>query len=147
LLNSGFVAGASSAGPARISGNCALPLELTSAGAALLRKMSQLVDCTLRNQPAMLLQPVWRARQRELWYGDVLVKCMRRASPNQELVLAAFEEEGWPPRIDDPLPRDYQQVPAIRLHNTINRLNSHMQAAAIRFGGDGTASGICWRPL
>jgi hypothetical protein len=120
-------------------------IELTDAGAALLRRTSQFVDSTLGITPsASLLLPSWRAGKRELWYGDVLVKRMRRAAPNQQLVLAAFEEEGWPARIDDPLPRDYEHVPAIRLHNTVNRLNSHMQTAAIRFGGDGTASGICW---
>ena len=36
--------------------------------------------------------------------GDRVVKQFRVPAGNQELILAAFEEMGWPPHIDDPLP-------------------------------------------
>src|SRR5262249_44432444 len=48
-------------------------------------------------------RPKWDADRRELWYGAVLCKRYRRPAPNQEKILAAFEEDGWPGRIDDPL--------------------------------------------
>ena len=48
-------------------------------------------------------RPRWIAEARELWLGDRLVKRFRRSATAQEIVLAAFEEEGWPRHIDDPL--------------------------------------------
>jgi hypothetical protein len=33
-----------------------------------------------------------------------VVKEFKLPAPNQETILTAFQEEGWPPRIDDPLP-------------------------------------------
>ena len=43
-------------------------------------------------------------RATEVRYRDEIVKRYRVPAPNQELILAAFEEEGWPQLIDDPLP-------------------------------------------
>src|SRR5947207_475841 len=36
---------------------------------------------------------------------ELLVKHFRRPAPNQYLILDVFQEENWPERIDDPLPR------------------------------------------
>ena len=66
-------------------------------------------------------------------------------SPNQEAVLAAFEEEGWPHRIDDPLRFQVELGPKYRLHYTIRRLNRSQQQRLIRFFGDGTGVGVCWQ--
>ena len=63
---------------------------------------------------------------------------------NQETVLAAFEEEGWPRRIDDPLPPRGALVPKYRLHFTIQCLNQGQLSQLIRFFGDGTGEGVCW---
>ena len=42
--------------------------------------------------------------RRELRFGDrTLKKYPAQRAPNQTAILAAFEEEGWPSRIDDPL--------------------------------------------
>src|SRR5262245_54360552 len=49
-------------------------------------------------------RPRWIVRRRELHCGVLLVKRFVAPAPNQELVLSAFEEEGWPGRLDDPLP-------------------------------------------
>ena len=48
--------------------------------------------------------PRWDPVTRELWFDGVLVKRFRQKSPNQTLVLAVFQEDGWPPTIDDPIP-------------------------------------------
>jgi len=48
--------------------------------------------------------PYWDAAQRELKIGDTVVKKFRVPAPIQEQILAAFEEENWTFRIDDPLP-------------------------------------------
>jgi hypothetical protein len=49
-------------------------------------------------------QPAWDPARRELRWGDRLVKRFAVPALLQEVILAAFEEDGWPPRIDDPLP-------------------------------------------
>jgi hypothetical protein len=74
----------------------------------------------------------------------MLVKQFRLPALNQELILAAFEEEAWPPHIDDPLPNALGQDPKQRLHDTIKRLNRHQVNRLIRFRSDGTGSGIIW---
>jgi hypothetical protein len=76
--------------------------------------------------------------------GRQIVKQYRLPSPNQESVLSAFEEEGWPQRIDDPLRHKDEQDPKYRLKFTIHRLNDHQRRRLIRFSGDGTAEGVCW---
>ena len=63
---------------------------------------------------------------------------------NQEAILAAFEEESWPPRIDDPLSPVGNQDPKRRLHDTINSLNRHQKLSVIRFLGDGSGQGVRW---
>jgi hypothetical protein len=76
--------------------------------------------------------------------GSRVVKEYRVPCPNQEAVLAAFEEEGWPHRIDDPLSPQGEIEPKSRLHDTIKRLNRHHKEPLIRFQGDGTGEGVCW---
>ncbi|MCA9067957.1 MAG: hypothetical protein KDA84_03490, partial [Planctomycetaceae bacterium] len=65
---------------------------------------------------------------------------------NQETVLTAFEEEGWPARIDDPLPPHGNVNPRRRLHDTIKHLNKSQHIHLILFRGDGTGKGVIWEP-
>jgi hypothetical protein len=90
------------------------------------------------------LAPRWDEQACQLWWGKDLIKKFRRPAINQELVLAALEEEGWPPRIDDPLPPTDNIDPKVRLHDTIKALNRHHLHRIIRFVGDGRARGIQW---
>jgi hypothetical protein len=76
--------------------------------------------------------------------GVEIVKEFKLPSPNQETVLMAFEEEGWPPRIDDPLSPLPQLDPRRRLHDTIKALNRKQKQDLIRFMGDGSGEGIRW---
>lgn len=99
---------------------------------------------TLGNgQPASTV-PHWDECRRELRIGDLVIKQFKRPAGNQELILAAFEEEGWPPRIDDPLPPSNGIDPKQRLHDTIQRLNQHQLQSRIRFRGDGMGRGVRW---
>ena len=93
-----------------------------------------------RNTPL----PSWHRDRRELRLGHVVVKQFKVPAPNQETILAAFDEEGWPFRIDDPLPPQADQDSKRRLHDTINKLNRHQKQPLIHFRGDGTGRGICW---
>jgi hypothetical protein len=69
--------------------------------------------------------PRWDAQSRQLWVGPRLVKSFRQPAPAQETILAAFQEEGWPFSIDDPLPPKRGVDSRERLHDTIKRLNQH----------------------
>ena len=89
-------------------------------------------------------RPRYDAAQRELSLGDRLVKryCVR--AENQVLILKAFEEEGWPPRIDDPLPPHPDMDGHERLKAAIKRLNKSQIERLIKFSGDGTGKAILW---
>jgi hypothetical protein len=88
--------------------------------------------------------PLWNPTTRTLSIGDRVVKQFRVPAHNQEAILAAFQEEGWPNRIDDPLPYSAGVKAKYRLHFTIGRLNGDSRQSLIRFFGDGTGEGICW---
>jgi hypothetical protein len=77
----------------------------------------------------------------QLWSAKLLIKEFRPPAVNQELVLAAFEEEGWPSRIDDPLPSTSNIDPRGRLHDTIKALNRHHLHQILRICGDGKGRG------
>lgn len=91
-----------------------------------------------------VLHPKWDDQRRQLRVAAEVVKEFKLPSPNQETVLMAFEEEGWPPRIDDPLPPLAQLDPRRRLHDTIKALNRKQKSALLRFMGDGSGEGIRW---
>jgi hypothetical protein len=95
-------------------------------------------------QDASASLPQWDAEHRALRVGEWVVKEYRVPCRNQEAVLAAFQEEGWPHRIHDPLPPHGDIEPKCRLHDTIKRLNRHHKDRLIRFRGDGTGEGVCW---
>jgi hypothetical protein len=101
------------------------------------------VDRTARAAP----RPHWDAQLRRLLLDAHVVKRFRLPAPNQEIILAAFEEEGWPERIDDPLPPCGDQEPKCRLHDTIKCLNRHQVAHLLQFMGDGTGQGVLWEPV
>jgi hypothetical protein len=91
--------------------------------------------------------PRWDADCHELRWAAKLVKRFREPALNQELILAAFEEEGWPPHMDDPLPNNSNYDSKQRLHDTIKRLNRHQINRLIQFRGDGSGCGIIWESL
>lgn len=95
-------------------------------------------------RPDSEMRPYWDSVRRELRVGGTVVKRFRQPSPLQELVLTVFQEEGWPQRIADPLPRRAEQLPKRRLHDTIRSLNLNQSVPLLRFGGDGTGEGIMW---
>ncbi len=88
--------------------------------------------------------PRWDGLRRELLVDGQVVKRFRVPAPNQIAVLAAFQEEGGPPQVFDPLPPEGDQNPKRRLQETIKALNGHRLAPIIRFRGDGTGQGVLW---
>jgi hypothetical protein len=90
------------------------------------------------------LVPKWDRDRQELKVGTLVVKRFKVPAVNQEAVLAAFEEESWPPRIDDPLPPHRELTPKRRLQETIKSLNRNQKRPLIRFLGDGSGQGVRW---
>ena len=82
--------------------------------------------------------PKWDRARKELRLGDLVIKQFRWSAVNQEAILMAFEEEGWPPRIVDPLPGKQDQDPKQRLHDTVKGL-SHAAVDAPSGGSFGHA--------
>lgn len=91
-----------------------------------------------------VLVPSWDRERHELRLGGHMVKQFKWIAANQEMILSAFEEEGWPIRIDDPLPPRPEQDSKRRLHDTIKCLNRNQRQRLIHFGGDGTGEGVVW---
>src|SRR5262249_44185846 len=69
------------------------------------------------------LRPHWDSEWHRLYFGPTIVKEFRLPAANQETILMSFEEEGWPARIDDPLPPGPDTDSKHRLHDTIKSLN------------------------
>lgn len=90
------------------------------------------------------VKPHWDADARTLSVLGQIVKRFRVPAKCQEIVLSAFEEDGWPTYIDDPLPGSNGEDPKYRLHNTIKALNGHHLVKLIRFTGNGNGHGVAW---
>ncbi|MDA7924300.1 hypothetical protein N9B60_02775 [Mariniblastus sp.] len=87
-------------------------------------------------------QPVWDRARRELRLGNKLIKRFKWPAENQERVLDAFEDNGWPTHISDPLEAHDSICPKRRLHDTIKCLNRKQINGLIKFRGDGTGLGV-----
>jgi hypothetical protein len=93
---------------------------------------------------AVVPAPRWDAARRELRVGNAVVKHFRVPADNQELILAAFEEEGWPVQLDDPLPPRPLLDAKRRLVEAIKRLNHHQMLPLLHFEGNGHGNGLVW---
>jgi hypothetical protein len=87
--------------------------------------------------------PHWDEERRQLLYQGLVVKEYRGRAGNQERLLAVFEKEGWPPRVEDPLPLAEGIDAPTRLRDTVRRLNRRQRHALLRFRTDGRG-GILW---
>jgi len=101
--------------------------------------------CPLGEAPR--LKPRWYKDLHVLWLGDLVVKRYLRPAEEQWLILEAFEEAGWPPVLDDPLPPTGGILAKRRLNFTIRHLNGCQENEVLRFMGEGTGEAICWAPL
>ena len=117
---------------------------LTDNGIALIRDQIFRENAAARNALSGKTIPHWDHDRHELRLGEKLVKKFKWRAANQEAILSAFEEEGWPPHIDDPLPPIYEKDSKRRLADSIKCLNRKQTYPLIRFSGDGTGEGVIW---
>ncbi len=98
--------------------------------------LDEVVDLLEADHWAMVnWEPRWDQGAKQLWFRGQLVKQIERAAKNQTLVLQVLQEEGWPTRIDSPLPR------AVDIKDTIRSLNENL-TGGMEFHRDG--EGIRW---
>jgi hypothetical protein len=90
------------------------------------------------------LTPRWNSSSRILTVKEQIVLQFKWPAPNQERILTAFEEDNWPPHVDDPLPPKEGLDSQSRLHDAIKCLNRNQRQRLLRFRGDGTGKGILW---
>jgi len=90
-------------------------------------------------------KPTWNKERRELFFGETLCKKFRTQRGNQEIILESFEESGWPPRMDDPLPGGLDVDRRKRLSDAVRALNQQ-QEHLIFFEMDGSGEGVLWKP-
>jgi hypothetical protein len=105
--------------------------------------VAECLNRTAGSEKKTLLTPSWDRDLQELRVGRTIVKKFRVPAPNQEVILAVFQEEGWPVFIDDPLSSS-DIDPKRRLHDTINSLNRNQQNHLIQFRGNGSGDGVRW---
>ncbi|MCG8584087.1 MAG: hypothetical protein MI757_05185 [Pirellulales bacterium] len=117
---------------------------LTPLGVRVADQLVARINLRASDKPIRWPKPAWRSEVAELSVGGVLVKRYRVPAPNQQTILSAFEEEGWPARIDDPLPLKPEREPRRTLHDTINSLNARQVNTLVRFVGDGSGEGVQW---
>ncbi len=92
--------------------------------------------------PQTVVKPRYDKLLRQLWVGEVMVLENQRAR-NRHLVLLAFEEQGWPPAIVDPLGGDGSAENKLR--DAVYGLNDGQDPWLIDFSADGTGYGIRWK--
>ena len=118
---------------------------LTEGGRTSARSDSKPEDAVVKRagKPSI---PHYDSSVRTLYFAGEIVKQFRVPAANQELILAAFEEDGWPPHLCDPLPGKSDIPSKRRLSDTIKNLNTHQCPPGIRFRGDGRGTGVYWEP-
>jgi len=95
------------------------------------------------SETALREVPVYDKKRRELRFQGKLVKRLRQGAKNVERILLEFDECGWEPSIDDPLPGP-AYARADRLHNALKRLNARQKEGRIRLFLNGNGSTILW---
>jgi hypothetical protein len=123
-------------------------IRLTPSGAALVLPS---LSAGKKDEPAVAGVPaeipVWDEVARELWWRSRLVKRFWRYAANQFLVLSAFQTQGWPLRIDNPLPRTSRVNAKARLRETLKSLQRGQNPVVLRFRADGSGLGVRWETV
>jgi hypothetical protein len=125
---------------------------LTEAGlGAAYRAIAQpvgprLAERTCRLVPAPGEKPRWDRASRELWFAGTVVRYFRRGARNQERLLDAFQGQGWPEQVADPLPRHPRLKAAGQLRDAVKHLNAGLAGMPLRFRVSADAGTVFWAP-
>ena len=99
----------------------------------------QLLDA-LGGGPGEGGRPRWNADTGELWFDGELIRSIKHPAQAKNIVriLAAFEESGWPPRVDDPITSGGESDTRRR---AIESLNKGLTRIRFSCAGDGESFG------
>ncbi len=100
--------------------------------------------CSVRSGSHLPEKPHWDKDARRLTYRGELVREVKRPgqATNIVAILDAFEEAGWPSRIDDPRGRDKNDESR---RKDVESLNKKLLKSVMRFECDGTGTGFLWK--
>jgi hypothetical protein len=87
--------------------------------------------------------PHWDARTDTLHCFDQRLK-VRFDAANLRVVLDAFEAQGWPRRIANPLRAGNGVTAKRKLQQTVKSLSERLRGTGLRLRMDGEAMGVCW---
>ena len=90
-----------------------------------------------------MMGPYWDGKV--LYFNGRRLAVFKGAARVIGVVLNAFQEEGWPPFVYDPL--DGGGDRRVRLHNLVTNLNKKLGKSVMSFFVDRTGTRICWRPI
>jgi hypothetical protein len=98
----------------------------------------------LNEDDPQAIAPRWLKATGELWFGDAVIRWIRRPQQAKNIVriLDSFELDGWPPRIDDPITGGGDSSARRR---AIESLNKGLKAIRFSCAGDGEA--FCWEEI
>lgn len=84
--------------------------------------------------------PSWDSASRELRFGGQTIRQVRvmRKPSNVQRLLDAFQAQGWPPRIDNPLPGTDEN----QLNQALRQLKRNLSGITFRSQQGGKA--VCW---
>jgi len=91
------------------------------------------------DQPPQIERPFWNRANGELLWGDQVIRFIRvlREPSNIQRIVDAFQQAGWPSRVDNPLTLGQQQ-----LHQALRSLNQRLEVIYFRSQEGGLA--ITW---
>lgn len=94
--------------------------------------------------PGVGRRPRWIARTGELWFDGEVVRHIRHVvrATNVVRILAAFEESGWPQRIDDPITCGGESDQRRRAIESLNK-----GLTRIRFSCTGDGESFGWEEI
>jgi hypothetical protein len=89
-------------------------------------------------------KPRYEAKLRELRVGEVVVKSFTQKSDGQEIILLAFQEQGWSTIIDDPLMVKDDQDAKECLRRAVDNLNRRQRVPLLHFRVIHQGTGVAW---
>jgi hypothetical protein len=97
-------------------------------------------ELTEQGEKSLTGLPNWNADTGELSIDGENVRTVARRAKSIRPILDAFQREGWPRRIDDPLP--YKDWYATRIQEACDSLRKDL--SSIDFRPDGSGKGVTW---
>ena len=87
-------------------------------------------------------KPRWDNDSNQLWYKGQIVRDLSPRAINARMIFNSFQEDGWRPRTDSPLPGGKNSS---KLRDAVRIMNENL--LAIEFYCDGKAEGVTWQEI